>query len=277
MRIDNTNESNESNQSEKSEKLDGQYQNSQTQSPNKETSSNLPSFKQMEDYGILYLEKQKKYLIFSAIFPVFSIIIQIFNIFFIMGQFMVRNAPMGHMSSGRPFLFDLLSPSFIFILLSLIALVKFIILKQWENLIKIYQSNSSIPTKITSEKIHSEIDNNQSISEKGIVTQRVSLAGLFYEIVETMIRLRKVFIIFNIVFLFSFQWVTRFILMVVKVTADPYSKDILFFNIINPIGELSMIIYLIIEWRQFLQWNKKLVKLENFEKRVYSELGEGEL
>ncbi|MHA1675043.1 MAG: hypothetical protein ACTSYI_15610 [Promethearchaeota archaeon] len=46
-------------------------------------------------------------------------------------------------------------------------------------------------------------------------------------------------------------------------------------QIINPIGELSMIIYLIIEWRQFFQWNKKLVKLENFEKRVYSELGEG--
>ena len=118
-------ESNESNNSEDSikmnDKSNSSFMNSKHQSPNKENASALSSFKQMEDYGILYLKKQQKYLIFRASVPIFSIIIQIFNIFFIMGQFMVENAPMGHMSRGGPSLFDLLSPSFVFLLKALAA------------------------------------------------------------------------------------------------------------------------------------------------------------
>ncbi len=278
MRTDSNNkwkESDESNPSRESTNLNSPNSNSSSanpnsQSPNNENASTLSSFKQMEDYGILYLKKQRKYLIFSAIFPIFSILIQIFNIFFIMGQFMVENAPMGHMNHGGPSLFDLLSPSFVFLLLSFIALLKFLILKKWDSLINLYLRHSSLPSKFTSEK-------DQATSEVSQNSRNISLAGLFYEIIDTMLRLRSVFIIFNIIFIFSLQWVFRFIIMVVQVTSDPYSRNILFFNIINPIGELSMIIYLIVEWRQFLQWNKKLVKLENFEKRVYSELGESEL
>ena len=293
MRIDNTNEWNESDKSKNSEisiKMGDEKHSSAvstdsnapdsnsiqtstnpiSQCPNKEDPSPITSFKQIEDFGILYLKKQQKYLIFSALFPVFSILIQIFNIFFILGQFMVVDAPMGHMSHGRPSLFDLLSPSFVFLLLSFIALLKFFILKKWDHLINLYLRNSSLPSKYTSEK-------DQAPSEHIQNSRNVSLAGLFYEIVDTMLRLRRVFIIFNIIFLFSLQWVFRFIIMVVQVSSDPYSRNILFFNIVNPIGELGLIIYLIVEWRQFLQWNRKLVKLENFEKQVYSELGEGEL
>src|SRR5271157_2529679 len=98
----------------------------------KVTDNDTQSFNQLSILGLDYLQRQRHYLILSLLYPVFTLILQIFNTFFIID---ISNHPPNqpapsfgsHEVHFVPF-FDIFTPGIIFSLLALVALVKIVFL-----------------------------------------------------------------------------------------------------------------------------------------------------
>src|SRR5271157_936161 len=98
----------------------------------KTTDNGSPSFNQLSILGLDYLQRQRHYVILSLLYPLFTIILQIFNTFFIINILdHPPNQPAPSFGSHKVHMvpiFDIFTPGIIFSLLALVALVKIVFL-----------------------------------------------------------------------------------------------------------------------------------------------------
>jgi len=219
-------------------------------------------YQDIEDNGLKYIEGQKRYLIFTAIFPIYAIIVQIFNIITSINKI---PRPPGN-PAGLPILeprniYDILTPTIIFLVISTFALMKFIFLFIWMKKVHKYE----IQKKIL------EIDKKNEEIEK-LRYSAPTLTQLFYDIVDHMQLIRIVFIILNIVFIFYLQWSVGFLLDFFGLITHPNPPPNNIFHLLNTIAEFGLIWYMVFEWKHFLKWNKKIQNLTQLEKQIYDEL-----
>ena len=198
-------------------------------------------FLKIESGGLNYIKNEKNYLILSAVVPIYMIIVQCINLGY------VFTAPPIDPSDPRPPInpFNVFTPSIILFIISFFALINFIYLMSWREKIKIYEGKA--------------------------LKKQKSLTSLFYDIVKSMKTIRIIFIIVNINSLYYFIW---FILWTLSIMEPHHPPPPLHINILNGLSIVGLLIYLIIQWKHFIQWNRKLRKLRFFEKQIFNEICE---
>ncbi len=214
----------------------------------------------LEESGINYINKYKYYLILSALLPIFLIIIQIINTSFI--ALVEKDIPL----IGFKYLigFEIFAPRFKLMTISVIGLVKFIYLFNWNRKLIDYR-----------EQYKNFMKNNNSVKEEPLPKESFPLTRLFYEIISQMKISKVIFILINVICFVYFFWNFVFFLVSPPIP-QPLFPLFRIIGLFNFISQLILIAYLIFEWRHFYRWNKKLKKLSNFEKKIYSELFQSE-
>lgn len=210
----------------------------------------------LEESGINYINKYKYYLILSALLPIFLIIIQIINTSFI--ALVEKDISL----IGFKYLlgFEIFAPRFKLMTISMIGLVKFIYLFNWNKKLIDYR-----------EEYKNFMKNNNSVKEEPLPKESFPLTRLFYDIISQMKISKVIFILINVICFVYFIW--NFIFFLVSPPVPPLLFPLFrIIGLFNFISQVILIAYLIFEWRHFYRWNKKLKKLSNFEKKIYSEL-----
>jgi len=188
-----------------------------------------------------YIKKEQMYLLWSGIFPAYSIGVNLVNISFVLvailnNWILIRR------------LIDILIPAAIFFLITIFSSVHFIFLIKWKNQLNQYQR---VPSKTH--------------------TKRVSLTDLFYSIIEFMEIARFFFILVNIAGLMYLIWGFDFF-----ITGIPLSISLRTFSQItyylNLISFFVLLLYIGYQWYHFIKWNKKMRQIKEFEKDITDEL-----
>ena len=218
-------------------------------------------YSHLENAGLNYVKKQKNYLVISAVFPIYAIIIQIINLIFII-QLEAMKPPIGP-NPGGPDIFDITSPILIFLVISVFTLINSGFLIKWRNLVNYYEKYGKNLDKMPSSR---EEDDNP--------TRIVSLTQIFYDIVKTMERIRILFVILVIFCLYNSFWFFRFFFFrldqIAPIHPPPIQQQ--FTAFLNLLSQVSLVIFLLFQWRHLHQWNKKLRELKTFERKIYEEL-----
>lgn len=196
-------------------------------------------FSKIEKGGLNYIKNERNYLILSALVPIYIIIVQCINLGYIFTAPPVK--PFDPRPPPNPI--NAFTPIIILLVVSFFALVNFRYLLSWKGKVKTYEGNAPGKQK--------------------------TLTSLFYDIVKNMETIRIIFIIVNIISFYYFIW---FIFWALSIMDPHHPPPPLHVNILNVLSQGGLLIYLIIEWRHFYQWNRKLSKLIKFEKEIYKEL-----
>ncbi|MFW9906080.1 MAG: hypothetical protein ACFFFH_17285 [Candidatus Thorarchaeota archaeon] len=210
--------------------------------------------------GLTYIKNQRTYLMINAIVPIYCIIVQAMNLIFTFSFILrVEEIPDEFRRPRTPFfLLDALTPSLLFIVFIISSVINLYFLLRWRKSIYQYEIQQQIPSP-----------------SKGNIT----LTQLFYNIIDIMENLKRIFIVLNVLFLFYLQWFFRFFsnqlywngggkappsgLVPVESVIMPW---------LNVIFQILLLIYIFMNWRHFIRWNKKLAKLKNLERQIYKEL-----
>ena len=216
-------------------------------------------YTKMEKGGLKYIKHQRNYLIFSALFPIFFIVIQVINFIFIRSLRMSKFPPRPEFR--QPLLIDFFTPIFIFLVIFVFTLMNFVFLVSWNKNVHRYEKYQENIFKNSR-----EMPNNEFSEEK------ITLTILFYKIIQNMKIIRILFIGFNLVCAYYFIWFIGFFLMRFGSDTPLYPNIQMVTRLLNIIWQVGLIFYLIFEWRHFYRWNKKLKKLKEFEKKIYKEL-----
>ena len=215
--------------------------------------------------GLYYIKNQRNYLLINAIIPAYCFIVQTINLIFTF-MFILRIEellqrieeifPQRRIQKTPFFLIDALTPSLLFFVFIIFSIINFIFLVRWRKKVHQYENQQQ----------------DASLSE-----DNVTLTQLFYDIIEIMEKLKKIFIVLNVFFVFYIQWFFRFFLNELLFRKIPSSTGLIPFRSVfmpwlNLILQLLLLIYLVMNWRHFLRWNKKLTKLKDYEKQIYREL-----
>ena len=218
-------------------------------------------YSRLEKGGLDYVKKQKNYLTFSALFPIYTIIIQVINLIFIF-QLEAMKPPVGP-NPGGPDLFDIISPILIFLVISLFTIIICAFLIKWRRLLNRYEKESKEIRKATSK-----------LEDGDYPMGTVSLTHIFYDIIRNMEKIRIIFVILIFFFFFNSIWFVRFFFVrldqIAPIHPPPIQQHFTVF--LNFISQISLILYLLFQGRHFHQWNKKLKKLKTYEKKIYREL-----
>ena len=195
-------------------------------------------FSKIEKGGLNYIKNERLYLILSALVPIYIIIVQCINLGYI------STAPPLNPSDPQPLVnpINVFTPIIILLVISFFALINFRFLLSWKGKVKTYEGKA--PSK------------------------KKTLTSLFYDIIKNMETIRVIFIIVNIISFYYFIW---FMLWVLNIM-DPHHPPPLHVNILNGLSQGGLLIYFIIEWRHFYQWNRKLKQLKLFEKQIFHEI-----
>lgn len=205
----------------------------------REENNFVGKFSKIEKGGLNYIKNERNYLILSALVPIYIIIVQCINLGYIF------TAPPVNPFDPRPPTnpINAFTPIIILLVVSFFALVNFKYLLSWKGKVKSYEGKAPGKQK--------------------------TLTSLFYDIVKNMETIRVIFIIVNIISFYYFIW---FILWNLSIMDPHHPPPPLHVNILNVLSQGGLLIYLIIEWRHFYQWNRKLSKLKKFEREIYKEL-----
>ncbi|MHA1995276.1 MAG: hypothetical protein ACW97Z_12100 [Candidatus Hodarchaeales archaeon] len=208
--------------------------------------------------GLSYIKNQRNYLVINAIIPIYCIIVQAFNLFFTFSFILRVEEIVPEIRKPRTtlFLVDALTPSLLLLLFSIFAITNFIFLLHWRK------------------KVH-QYDNQQQDASRE--KNNITLTQLFYETIDIMEKLKKIFFVINVLFVFYLQWFFRFFLSEIlrRIVTPPtglHSFHSVGMSWLNLILQLLLLIYLMLNWRHFYRWNKKLTKLKDFEREIYQEL-----
>ncbi len=226
------------------------------------TAVNSALYSKMEQGGLKYIKNQRNYILLSALVPILSIAVQIVNVsmilVFSLGFLDYAKPPLGERPPiGGLYLFDVLSPILIVFIFFIIAMIHFIYLYRWKKRVYRYENQEKIVLKATTDE------------------NRITLTQLFYDILDNMETIRKIFIALNIISIFYLQWFFRFFLKELFFIISPRSDlNPLRFIIptINLGLQLLLIIYLIVSWKHFIKWNSKLNKIKTLEQQIYEEI-----
>ncbi len=228
-----------------------------------------PSYHQLSTLGLDYLHRQNHTLILSLIYPLFTLILQIFNTFFILNIFF---HPPGHPPPDFiphdmfriPFL-DELTPTLVFIVLAVVALIKISLIFNIRKNVILFAERQDQKNKLT------EIGNADDIRNEKSNSDKISLTDIFYNFANHLQTIQKLSIFLYIICFFFVQWYIRYFLLLFGGFPGPiptFNNIMYYFNLGDFIG---LILFLIPDVRQFIRWNKKLSKLKSFEQRIYSE------
>ena len=218
-------------------------------------------YSRLEKGGLDYIKKQRNYLTFSALFPVYTIIIQVINLIFIF-QLEAMKPPIGP-NPGGPDFFDIISPILIFLVISFFTIINCAILVKWKRLLNRYEKESNEMREATF---------RQEEGDYPIGT--VSLTHVFYDIIKNMEKIRIIFVILIFLFIYNSIWFFRFFFVRLDQIAPLHPPPIQqhFTVILNFISQISLILYLLFQWRHFHRWNKKFKELKTYERKIYKEL-----
>ncbi len=248
--------------------------NNNNNAPSDEKKSSKTSYLQLSSLGLNYIERQQKYLWISLLWPLITIILQIFNTIFL---FNLQNNPSGFQPNqpyqpNQPNQFhqihigpiDQITPSIILIILCIIALIKFISLLSLRKKVIVYRLQQSTDNS-TSETFN---DDENEVSPKHPDT---TMASLFYNLADHMDLIQKISILFYIGCAIFIEWYLRFFPFLFLAFPRPNIdfNTIMFY--VNFIDVLGLAIYLIPDIRQFVHWHRKLKKLHDYEHQVYKE------
>ncbi len=188
-----------------------------------------------------YIKKEQMYLLWSGIFPAYSIGVNVVNISFVMiailnNWILIRR------------LVDILIPLAFFFLITIFSTFQFIFLTKWKNQFIRFQELPSKPNK-----------------------KRVSLTDLFYSIIEFMEKARIFFILVNIAGLMYFIWGFDFFItgIPLSISLQTFAKITFYLNLVS---FFVLLLYLVYQWIHFVRWNKKLRHIKDFEKIISDEL-----
>ena len=220
-------------------------------------------YSKLEIGGLNYIKHQRRYLILSIIIPIISIIVQIINILIPLTYLLragdLEKPPFPGSSGGRPGgmipLFDAISPIIVLFVFLIFALIYSYYLLRWRNKVNLYESQ------------HAAFQSQDAYNENEPTDENITLTQLFYDIIETMEKIKKVFLGLNIAFVFYLQWFFRYfiaeIIIFFRIFTDWYFRPL---NVIVPTVNLSfqilVLIYIFISWRHFRRWNNKLSKIK---------------
>jgi hypothetical protein len=207
----------------------------------REENNFMEKFSKIEKNGLNYIKNERNYLIMSAIVPIYIIVVQFINLGYIF------TAPLINPLDPRPPVnpINVFTPTIILLVISFFALINFRYLLSWKGKVKTYEGKAPGKQK--------------------------TLTSLFYDIIKNMKTIRVIFIVVNII---SFYYILWFILWALSIMDPLHPTPPLHVNILNGLSQGGLLIYLIIEWRHFNQWNSKLKQLKLFEKQVFHEICE---
>ncbi|UYP44149.1 hypothetical protein NEF87_000434 [Candidatus Lokiarchaeum ossiferum] len=229
-------------------------------------SINQDLYTDIESYGFKYINHQKNYLITTAVFPIFALFVQVFNLIHTIGQI---NRPPPEQIPLPPLhpqnIYNILAPIIIFIIIASFALVKFVFLYIWMKKVHRYEIQQKLITKLNK----NTVENSDDYSD---IQNSIGLTQIFYDIVDHMQLIRIVFILMNIAFIFYIQWTLTFLLSFFGIIPRLNQNPSNYFHYINIIAEFGLLFYMVFEWKHFLKWNRKLKKINELEKKIYAEL-----
>lgn len=210
--------------------------------------------------GLSYIKNQRNYLIINAIVPIYCIIVQAFNLLFTLLFILKLGEIVPEFKRAKTpfFLIDALTPSLLFLVFIIFSIINLYFLLKWRKIVYQYEYQQQNPD---------------------LAEGNVTLTHLFYNIIDIMENLKKAFFALNVFFVFYLQWFFRFFidqLQVVLWRKGFPSLDLDSFRSIqtwlNLILQILLVIYLFMNWRHFIRWNKKLTKLKDLERQIYKEL-----
>ncbi len=223
------------------------------------SSSSSEGYTKIEQGGLDYIKKKKGYLIVSAAFPIYVMIIEILT-----AIFFLQSSPLNPMVK-REVAYHVLVPSFGGLFILILSIFQLFFLLRWRQKLQLYEAQKSDPNLHQSD-IKSGNDDSEVIPEKSM-----SLTRLFYEIVDHMEKIRILFLIFNIVAIYSIVFVINFFFFNRR-PININNRGTPVMRWLNLSSSIILFLYLLFEWLHFIKWNRKLTHLRAFEKRVYAEL-----
>ena len=214
-------------------------------------------------YSISFSDFQKRFLILSAIVPLAIFLLQIGNLVFVI----LRPPP--PLPGGIPqqmtfsMIIDISTPTIVMTIMSIFGMINFIFLLGWKKKVTRYNNQKQSFKKMI-ENPSNEIDD----------VQFVSFANLSYENLKHMKRMKTFSYITNIASVLYIWWIIRGFLFQIGVLIPkiPVHEPPLVLHIFNLIAQIGLIVYVFIQWRFFQKWNKKLTRIEIFEKQIFDEL-----
>ena len=176
----------------------------------KEYKSSEKGFLRMERGGLNYIKNERNYLIISALLPIYIIIVQCFNLFYIF------TAPSINPLDPRPPLnpINVLTPIIILLIISFFAFLNLAYLITWKEKVKIYEGKANDKQK--------------------------TLTSIFYDIIKSMESIRYIFIIVNIVSFYYFIW---FILWALSIMDPLHPPPPFHVNVLNGLSQAGLLIY----------------------------------
>jgi hypothetical protein len=224
--------------------------------------STVPSsseYTKMEQGGLDYIRKKKWYLIVSAAFPIYILIVEVLT-----ASFFMRSMGMNPQFQGRV-MYHAMVPSFGGLFILILSIFQFLFLLGWRRKLQIYESQKHA--------LHLQTPHDSSDKEKELTVpeKTMSLTRLFYGIVDHMEKIRILFIIFNLVALYTIFFSMNFFVF----NSKPINVDNQKFPImkwLNFSSSIFLLLYLVFEWFHFIKWNRKLNHLRAFEKKICDEL-----
>jgi hypothetical protein len=206
-----------------------------------EDNASEEKFLKIERGGLNYIKNERNYLILSALVPIYIVIVQCINLGYIFTAPPIN--PLDPQIPINPI--NTITPIIILLIISFFALVNFGYLINWKGKVEIYEDKAPRKQK--------------------------SLTSLLYDIVQSMKTIRVIFIIVNIISLYYLIW---FILWALSIMDPHHPPPPLHVNLLNGLSQGGLLIYLIIQWLHFIQWNRKLRQLKLFEKQIFHEICE---
>ncbi|WP_287588153.1 hypothetical protein [Candidatus Borrarchaeum sp.] len=226
--------------------------------------SRSSSFKKIEKEGLFFIDSQKRFLVWSALLPIFIILIQIANIVFVSMNPPPPGRPPLHREAPR--IIEVLSPGIIMIIIALFVLANFFFLLHWQKKVQQYNDQEETFDKL--------IKSSPDEIESG--TEFISLSQITYDIIQHVKKIRIIFFLMNAVAVFYFFWfVSRIVFRLAigrLVFRGPPAQFPLILIILNILAQIGLLIYLVFQWKFFLKWDLKFSKLDMLEKRIFEEL-----
>lgn len=218
----------------------------------------MSSLDRIDEWGLNYIKKTRFYLKISAILPIYMIIIGIINLGFLSYMYIIS------IESRKVIPIHAIVVFTSFFLIFLFSLLQFLFLRKWKLKIREYGKKIKLEKKDAS-----DVSDDKS---KNMVSIKISLTDIFYDVVNHMEKIKILFIIINffsaIYIFYNFMIFIRLVIFVKKATLMTFET----LRYLNLSVSIVLILYLIYMWYHFTKWNKKLKKLKNYEKMIGQEL-----
>ena len=238
---------------------DQETQKNQVEKDSKDFSSTKNDQPNLLNYRLSFSDSQKRFLILSAIIPLAIFLLQIANLVFV-----IINPPPGptqELTFSR--IVDMTAPLIIMTTMSILGLLNFIFLLSWKRKITRYNNQKQLFKKMIAGAPNESDD-----------TEFISFAQLSYQNLKHMKMMRIFSYITNTISIVYILWIIRGILaeIGIAISGVPIPRPPLVLYVLNTIAQIVLLVYIVIQWMFFHKWNKKLLKIELFEKQTIDEL-----